>query len=326
MIGPLRLSRRSRPASIALDFLAGGSLSLGRASVASYHDAAGVMQMAPADAPRFDHDPVTQVPLGLLIEGAATNLYIGSDAPPSSRNITMAAQQYTLSFWGAGTMTLSGVGAGAAAGAVVGLGANVRTALTFMAGAGNLSLARSGAVTKAQLEVGTRATSYIPTTSVPATRSADALAPLSLSALWAAAGAVGGTILMDVDADGPVNTTRGYLWMISEAGLSRLALRGWNQGVTDDSCALVVGDGAGNTDLLITTALRGRQRIAASYINGAAPMVSLSGAAAVTSARSFVHDPATTTITIGGGFYGHLRGIRIYRRPMTGAQLQALTA
>ena len=75
---------------------------------------------------------------------------------------------------------------------------------------------------------------------------------------------------------------------------------------------------------LIATALHGRQRIAVSYINGAAPMVSLSGAAAVTSARTYVHDPANATITFGGGFYGHLRGIRIYRRPMTGAQLQAL--
>ena len=126
---------------------------------------------------------------------------------------------------------------------------------------------------------------------------------------------------MDVDADGPVNTTRGYLWVVSDAGLSRLALRGWNQGVTDDTCKIVAGDGTANTDTLIATALRGRQRIAVSYINGAAPLVSMSGAVVVTSARNYVHDPANTTITIGGGFYGHLRGIRIYRRPMTGAQL-----
>ena len=63
----------------------------------------------------------------------------------------------------------------------------------------------------AQLEAGLRATSHVSTTIGPVTRAADALAPLSLSGLWAAAGVVGGTILMDVDAGGPVNTTQGDL-------------------------------------------------------------------------------------------------------------------
>lgn len=49
-----------------------------RASTGTYFDAAGVMQTAAVDAPRFDHDPVTLAPKGLLIEGARTNLLLHS--------------------------------------------------------------------------------------------------------------------------------------------------------------------------------------------------------------------------------------------------------
>ena len=312
-----------QPPSLAADFLSGslGGLTLTRAGAATCVDAAGVMQVMSADQPRFDHDPVTLAPLGLLIEGAATNLYISSDAPPTNRTLTVTAQPYTLSFWGDGTLTLTG----AHAGAITGSGANTRSVVTFTPAAGSLNIARSGTVTGVQVEAGAHVTSYIPTTTATVTRAADVLAPYSLAPVWAAAGAVGGTILMDLDADGPTNTTRGYLWNISDAGLNRLALRGWNQGVSDDACKIVGGDGTANTDTTIVAPLRGRNKIAAAYTSGAAPMVSLSGAAAVTSARSYLHGAANSTVQFGGGFFGHLRSIRIYRAPMTAAQLQSLT-
>ena len=52
---------------------------LTRASVATCYDAAGALSTVPADTPRFDHDPVTRTPRGLLVEGAATNLLTWSD-------------------------------------------------------------------------------------------------------------------------------------------------------------------------------------------------------------------------------------------------------
>jgi hypothetical protein len=45
-----------------------------RASLASYFDPSGVMRFAGAGAPRFGHDPVSGMPLGLMVESAATNL------------------------------------------------------------------------------------------------------------------------------------------------------------------------------------------------------------------------------------------------------------
>ena len=49
------------------------SVTLTRASIGTYFDSDGVLQTALAGAARFDHDPVTLEPLGLLIEQARTN-------------------------------------------------------------------------------------------------------------------------------------------------------------------------------------------------------------------------------------------------------------
>ncbi len=51
---------------------AGGTFS--RASTATYFDSAGTLQTAAANAPRFDYDPVTHAPKGLLLEDARTNV------------------------------------------------------------------------------------------------------------------------------------------------------------------------------------------------------------------------------------------------------------
>ena len=49
------------------------SVTFARASIGTYFDSNGVLQTALAGAARFDHDPVTLEPLGLLIEQARTN-------------------------------------------------------------------------------------------------------------------------------------------------------------------------------------------------------------------------------------------------------------
>ena len=118
-----------------------------------------------------DYDPVTHAAKGLLCEPAATNLVIQS-AAPATQGVTVTAAAHTLSFFGTGTLTLTGT---STAGPLVGTGANNRVSLTFTPTAGTLTLTKSGTVTQAQLETGTVATSYIPTLAATVTRAADAI-------------------------------------------------------------------------------------------------------------------------------------------------------
>ena len=140
-----------------------------RNSVGTYFDSKGVLQTAQANVARFDHDPVTGESLGLLIEESRTNTLLNS-ATLSTQTVTTSATAYTLSFYGTGSVVLSGT----ATGTLVGTGEYPsRSTLTFTATAGSLTLTVTGTVQYAQLESGSFATSYIPTTSTAVTRQAD---------------------------------------------------------------------------------------------------------------------------------------------------------
>jgi hypothetical protein len=141
-----------------------------RASTATYVDQFGVMQTAASGVARFDHNPTTEESLGLLIEEQRTNLVLNS-ATLSTQNVTVTAVAHTLSFYGTGTVTLSGV---STAGPLVGTGAYPnRVTLTFTPTAGTLTLTVSGSVQLAQLEIGAFPTSYIQTVASQVTRIAD---------------------------------------------------------------------------------------------------------------------------------------------------------
>jgi len=99
-----------------------------------------------------------------IMEKCFTNLLLNS-ATLVTQNVTVVAAPYTLSFYGTGTVTLSGV----IVGSLVGTGASNRVSSTATATAGTLTLTVTGSVTSAQLQIGDTVTDYIPTTSAAVT-------------------------------------------------------------------------------------------------------------------------------------------------------------
>lgn len=131
---------------------------------------AGALTNAPAGTAPIDYDPVTSAVRGMLVEASRTNLLVGS-AAPATQSLTVTAQTYTLSYYGTGSVALSG----AYAATVNSAGSYpTRTTLTFTAVSGTLTVTPSGTVQYAQLEAGSAATSYIPTTTGAIIRAADA--------------------------------------------------------------------------------------------------------------------------------------------------------
>lgn len=141
----------------------------GASNPATYINSSGVITAATNNQPRFDYDPVTLVCKGLLIEESRTNSLLNTDLL-STQIVTVTAATRTLSFYGTGSVTLSG----AHAAVVSGAGAYpTRTTYSFTPIAGALTLTVAGTVQFAQLEAGAFATSYIPTTTAALTRNAD---------------------------------------------------------------------------------------------------------------------------------------------------------
>ena len=140
-----------------------------RTTTATFTGSDGLIQTAAIDAPRFDYNPVTLAPRGLLTEEQRINLVLNS-ATLITQVVTVTAVAHTLSFYGTGTVTISGTFIGS----LVGTGAYpTRSTLTFTPTAGVLTLTVTGSVTLAQLEAGACVTSYIPTVASQVTRAAD---------------------------------------------------------------------------------------------------------------------------------------------------------
>lgn len=142
-------------------------------NTATVTNSSGVIVGVNADIPRFDYNPTTLLCNGLLIEESRTNVLLNSLLDGTSlatQTVIVTAAARTLSFYGTGQIVLSG----AASATVTGTGAYpTRTTLTFTPSVGALILTVTGTVQFAQLELGSFATSFIPTAGSQVTRTAD---------------------------------------------------------------------------------------------------------------------------------------------------------
>lgn len=172
-IGVSFLTNKGGP-SLGLWFLTqepGGRLVSSGGANGTRINQAGIIESA--IAPRIDYDPVTHAIKGLLVEESRTNLFVNSKLDGtnlSTQDVTVSAQPYTISFYGSGSITLSG----AATATITGTGAYPsRKVHTFTPSAGTLTCTVSGDVTFANCEAGRFATSFIPTAGSTVTRTAD---------------------------------------------------------------------------------------------------------------------------------------------------------
>ena len=265
-------------------------------------------------APRLDFDPVTLAAKGLLVEEQRTNLVLNS-ATMSTQNVTVTAVAHTLSFYGTGTITLSGA---STAGPLVGTGAYPnRVTLTFTPTAGTLTLTVTGSVTQAQLEAGSFATSYIPTGAATATRSAD-IASVSTQAF--PYNATEGTVVVNATTISTAVAANRYIGL--NLGASRLvdlyrAGATYANYKTSDAQQTNFGTWQESSKL-------GAIYKADDYVfvaNGGTEVTDTS-----TSGLATANTLAIGQFNSGNQLNGHIRQITYIPRRLTNAELQARTA
>lgn len=175
-----------------------GDLTVTRATTATRVNSAGLIESVASNVPRLDYTN-SSCP-SILVEPQRTNSILNS-ATGTNQIVVTGAVPYTLSFYGSGTVTLSGTHSAS----VVGLGTTRKT-YTFTPSAGVLSITVSGTVTNIQLEAGSYATSYIPTTAAIVTRNADVISKTGISSLI---GQTEGTIFVEEVYDANVANNGG---------------------------------------------------------------------------------------------------------------------
>ena len=129
-----------------------------------------------AACPRFDYATTSLAARGAIIELERANRLLNSlidGTNLSTQSVTVTNVAHTLSFYGTGTVTLSGA---STAGPLVGSGAYpTKSKLTFTPTAGSLTLTVSGDVKFAQLEIGVFDSSFIPTGGAAVARTGDSI-------------------------------------------------------------------------------------------------------------------------------------------------------
>lgn len=315
--------------SISLDFVNNQTLdsqiTFTRSTTATYANSSGVLTSSAINSSRFDYNPVTLACKGFLVEESRTNILLNSlldGTNLSTQIVTTTATPYTLSFYGTGTIVLSGTNISTQAGS----GAYPsRKTFTFTPTAGALTLTVTGTVQYAQLEVGSNASSFIPTAGSQVTRAVDdaTMTGTNFSSWY---NATQGTFL--IQSLTPLSTVNADSMVISDGTISnRMEVRGATNGaayelIVTSSGATVAdlysGSSVGNIVKKIAFSYQ-TNNMAASY-NGAAPQTDLVNTV-----------PSVNQMKIGG-FLGNINMLNgwvqqftYYPTVLTTAQLQALS-
>ena len=294
-----------------------GDMTVVRATTATRVNSAGVIESVAINVPRLDYTGGSCPTI--LLEPARTNLVFPS-ATLTTQTRTVTAVANTLSFYGTGTIVLSGVHTAT----LTGTGANNRVTLTFTPTAGSLILTVTGTVTNAQLEAGSNATSYIPTVTGTVSRNADVISKTGISSLI---GQTEGTLFFEVQGFSDGNTANQFITL--------------NDGTTNNQIGFLYAQTTGRingylrvnsvTLTITSTVLKtlnskiilkyNSSNVYKLFING-----SLIGSA--TAASSFSSPLSTFKASQGndgGNYNGNLKMISIWKTALTDGECISLT-
>jgi len=313
---------------LTLNFLAGAPLdsriTFTRSTTATFVGSDGLIQSSAINAPRFDYDPVSLALRGLLIEEQRVNLLLNSDILGTdliTQSVTVTAQSYTLSFYGTGTITLSG----AAVQIVTGTGAYPsRRTLTFTPTAGVLICTVTGTVQFAQLEAGTFVTSFIPTAASTVTRAPD-VAVITGTNFSSWYNQSEGTMVAFYNTTTAVVPLSLGAFSVSDTTTNeRMQIRRNN---VNTNASFVVFDGGVQQYNQNVAAASGPYRGALAYRSGNYIGANNGTLAAATGGTTPTVTQAEIGFAQGNGYLnGHLSSITYYATRLSNAQLQAITS
>jgi hypothetical protein len=295
-----------------------GDLAFTRASTATRTDASGNIVNVASGVGRIDYRNANGSLSStgrLLLEPQRTNLVFPSDVA-TTQTKTVTATAHTLSFYGTGSVTLSGV----ATGTLIGTGANNRVALTFTPTAGSLVLTVSGTVTNWQLEAGAFSSTLIQTTTATVTRLADGALKTGISSL--------------------IGQTEGVFYTELQIGqITSRPIFGIDIGTTSNYIAattsatnqvrFIINQTSSATTLFTTSALTlGRHKLAFAYKSGDYVLY-IDGVQAGVSAATTYPVGTLSQIVISSPNYGQLGDgyaeAALFTRRLTNAELAAIT-
>jgi hypothetical protein len=323
--------KTGRPA-LDLNFMAPGTLdprlTFTRASVGTYFDVTGTLQTATSGTPRWDYDPVTHVPRGLLLEDGRTNILLNS-ATLGTQSVAVAAQAYVLSFYGTGTITLTGA---STAGPLTGTGAfPARVSLVFTPSGGTLTLTVTGSVLNAQLEASNYGypTSWIPTTGASVARAAEACSMSTAGWLNSATSTLAIEYMVGQSPNPSAALVRDACCISDGSAANRLFLRAQGVSAAVATIGTTVASATTFSGAVGTTAANAVSKFASAW-NGTTAVGSFNAGATVSYS---VGMPAGLTTLAAGNDYpgaaaylnGWVRRVRYWSRALSNAELQAAT-
>lgn len=160
-------------------YLENTNLNFTRNSGGSAFDRLGDLKDYANDEIRYNFNRDTGIYEGRYIEDQATRLNTQFSSPTTDEDVTVDNVEHTISFWGSGSVTLSG----AHSETINGTDSVTRTEVQFTPSAGTLTISPSGTVEYLQLEEGSSATSPIPGDGQQKTRDPDIATVTDLSAI-----------------------------------------------------------------------------------------------------------------------------------------------